>query len=81
MLHLILQYLMNLALLLLDELPNTLRGGDPGESISVAAAKARNANIKWGCYLCKLLAWILRDDHCSKALANFGKHSLWGPND
>jgi hypothetical protein len=78
MLDLLKQYLANWVLFLFDQSLNTLRGGDPGESISVAAAKARLENKKWGCVLCDLLAWILRTDHCTKALNNFGKHSLWG---
>jgi hypothetical protein len=80
MLRLAWQYFMNW-ILLLDEFANTLRGGDPGESLSVAAANAQVAGKRWGCVACKVLAVIFRTDHCAKALANFGKHSLWGPND
>jgi hypothetical protein len=78
MLNLLKNYLVNLLMWLLDEGANTLRGGDPGETISVAAAKARNQGKPWGCVLCRFLAMLLRDDHCTKALNNFGHHSLWG---
>lgn len=77
MMQMLWRYLMNY-ILFMDQFFNLIRGGDPGESISVAAAKARNQEVIWGCVLCKALGWILRTDHCSKALANFGKHSLWG---
>jgi hypothetical protein len=81
MLNLVWQYIFNWIIFLFDQSLNTLRGGDPGESVSVAAANARNAGKKWGCVLCNILAVILRGDHCTKALAKFGKHSLWGPQD
>jgi hypothetical protein len=81
MLRLVWQYIMNWIIFLFDQSLNTLRGGDPGESISVAAAKAQLAGVRWGCVLCKILAKLLRDDHCTASLAKFGKHSLWGPND
>lgn len=78
MLDLLKRYFLNFLIWLLDEGLNTLRGGDPGETISVAAAKARLQGKPWGCKLCKFLAVLLRGDHCTKALNNFGKHSLWG---
>lgn len=71
-----LQYLMNW-LIWLDEGINTLRGGDPGESLSVAAGVARNNGRTWGCVLCKLLNLIQRN-HCDRALNRRGHHSLWG---
>jgi len=70
------QYLTNW-LLWLDEGFNTLRGGDPGESLSVAAAVAQGEGKHWGCILCGLLGMI-RKNHCASALANERKHSLWG---
>jgi hypothetical protein len=81
MLRLLWQYVLNWIIFLFDQSFNTLRGGDPGESISVAAAKAQLAGKPWGCRTCKVLAVIFRGDHCAAALAKFGKHSLWGPND
>lgn len=60
------RYFLNLAILL-DEAVNTLAGGDPGETISSRAYKAQQANKRWGCVLCKALAWITRGNHCQKA--------------
>lgn len=59
-------YWLNL-LVALDELGNALTGGDPGETISSRAAKARNEGREWGCLLCRLLDWI-QNDHCKDAL-------------
>lgn len=64
-------------LIWIDEGVNTLRGGDPGESLSVAAAVAEGEKRLWGCILCRMLGWIEKD-HCAKALAEERKHSLWG---
>lgn len=71
-----LTYLLNW-LIWLDEGINTLRGGDPGQSLSVASAIARNQGKTWGCIFCKFLNAISKD-HCDKALKNEGNHSLWG---
>jgi hypothetical protein len=76
MLTYLLQYLNNW-LIWLDEGVNTMRGGDPGESLSVAAATAQGNGKVWGCVLCRLLGMIVKD-HCATALANERKHSLWG---
>lgn len=78
MLNLVWRYLLNLIIWAFDESLNVLRGGDPGESISVAAAKARKQGKPWGCKMCKILDVIFRKDHCTDALKNFGQHSLWG---
>lgn len=77
MLNLFWRYILNLVIWFLDEGLNTLRGGDPGETISVAAARNRNAGGRWGCVLCRVLGLLLRTDHCTNALNNWGKHSLW----
>jgi hypothetical protein len=55
-------------LVALDEFGNAVTGGDPGETISSRAAKARNEHLLWGCVLCRVLAWITRTDHCTLAL-------------
>jgi hypothetical protein len=64
-------------LIWLDEGLNTLRGGDPGQSLSVAAGIAQTQGKRWGCILCRFLSWF-QANHCAKAVANEGKHSLWG---
>lgn len=60
------QYFINIAIWL-DEGLNLFTGGDPGETVSSRAAKARMANKKWGCILCKILGWITQTDHCQRA--------------
>lgn len=47
----------------LDQLLNTITGGDPDETISSRAAKARNEGRAWGCWLCGLLD-RLDPKHC-----------------
>jgi hypothetical protein len=51
----------------LDQLGNAILGGDPDETISSRAAKARARGAGWGCVLCKILDAVHRD-HCTKAL-------------
>lgn len=62
------RYLLNL-LILLDEIGNTLTGGDPGETISSRAGKAMQAGKRWGCVLCKVLDLFQRD-HCMLSINN-----------
>lgn len=52
-------------LISLDQLLNVLMKGDPDETISSRAAKAKIKNKKWGCILCKILDWFDKD-HCEK---------------
>lgn len=52
----------------LDEFGNAVTGGDPGETISSRAAKARNNGRAWGCVLCKFLN-VFQKDHCTEALS------------
>lgn len=52
----------------LDEFGNAITGGDPDETISSRAAKARNEKRLWGCVLCKVLAWITATDHCTLSI-------------
>jgi hypothetical protein len=49
-----------------DELANAATGGDPGETISSRAFKAKVAGRKWGCVLCRLLDTI-QADHCKNS--------------
>ena len=59
------RYLLNLAVVL-DEVGNTLTGGDPGETISSRAYKAQQNDKAWGCILCKFLN-VFQKDHCKIA--------------
>lgn len=62
------RYFLNYAILL-DEAVNTVFGGSPNETISERAAKARNAERRWGCVLCRVLGWI-NPGHCDNALTS-----------
>ncbi len=53
-----------------DEGLNTLTGGDPGETVSSRAEKARQNNRKWGCVLCWVLDKIQKN-HCKIALEKY----------
>lgn len=54
-------------LVALDQLLNTILGGDPQETLSSRAAKARLKGKAWGCLLCRLLDRAQKD-HCTKSL-------------
>ncbi len=60
------RYILNV-LIALDQLANAVLRGDPDETLSSAAGKARNAGRRWGCVLCRVLDWI-DPDHCNKAI-------------
>ncbi|MDE3023314.1 MAG: hypothetical protein KGI54_15945 [Pseudomonadota bacterium] len=61
----------------LDQFCNAILGGDPAETISSRAAKARNEGKQWGCILCKVLSIIIQKNHCTKSLdANVGSNSI-----
>jgi hypothetical protein len=60
------QYLINFAILL-DELGNTLTGGDPGETISSRAGKGLKEGKTWACVLCRFLD-LFQKDHCLKSI-------------
>lgn len=49
-----------------DQLGNVALNGDPDETISSRADKAREQQKRWGCVLCKLLDYIEKD-HCTKS--------------
>jgi len=59
----------------LDCLANTVIGGDPHETISARAGKARTAGRLWGCVLCRMLGWIVTKvvgqptDYCADSMA------------
>lgn len=46
-----------------DQLANAAANGDPDETISSRANRARGEGRRWGCVLCRLLDW-LAPDHC-----------------
>ena len=46
-----------------DQLANAAANGDPDETISSRANRARSEKRRWGCRLCRLLDW-LDQDHC-----------------
>jgi hypothetical protein len=58
----------------LDCLGNALAGGDPRETISSRAGKARANGVMWGCALCLVLGWIATlifgkpTDHCAQSV-------------
>mgnify|MGYP003441953793 len=49
-----------------DQLGNVALNGDPRETISSRADKARDKNRKWACVLCKILDRIEKD-HCKNS--------------
>jgi hypothetical protein len=51
----------------IDQLANTITGGDPDETICSRAAKAMRDKKMWGCVFCKLLDFYEKD-HCTKSL-------------
>jgi hypothetical protein len=54
-------------LIAIDQLFNAILGGYPDETISSRAAKAELRGDKWGCVLCKLLAYVDKN-HCEKVI-------------
>lgn len=54
-------------LISVDQLGNTLAGGDPDETISSRAGKAKQEGKRWGCVLCRILNWFDRG-HCDKSI-------------
>ena len=53
---------------------NAVAFGDPRETISSRAGKARAAGRKWGCVLCAFLGWVATliartpTDHCAQSI-------------
>ena len=54
-------------LISIDQLANTILGGNEDETISSGAAKAKLSGKKWGCVLCKLLDKFDKN-HCEKSI-------------
>ena len=72
-------YLKNIAIGL-DQLANAILGGDPDETISSVAGKARNDGLIWGCWLCKILDAI-DTRHCDGAIEpGEGRRAVWKMN-
>lgn len=53
-------------LIAFDQLLNAILGGNPDETLSHRAKRARDAGRRWGCVLCRVLDLFDRD-HCDKA--------------
>lgn len=51
----------------IDQLANAITGGDPDETISSRAGKARRQGRWWGCVLCRLLDRI-DPRHCAESI-------------
>lgn len=49
-----------------DQLANAAANGDPDETISSRANRARSEQRRWGCVLCKILD-ALDPNHCKKS--------------
>jgi len=60
------RYLLNW-LIWIDLGVNTLRGGDPHETISSVAGKAQQKGERWACVLCRLLNMI-QANHCANSI-------------
>ena len=54
-------------LISIDQLANTILGGNEDETISSRAAKAKLQGKRWGCVLCKLLDKFDKN-HCEKSI-------------
>lgn len=54
-------------LVAIDQFANAVLGGNPDETISSRAAKARLKGRRWGCILCGLLDRLDRD-HCNRTV-------------
>lgn len=61
----------------IDQLGNALTGGQPDETISYRAAKARAVGDRGACVLCGLLD-LFQQDHCAITLANNDKRRTLG---
>jgi len=55
------------ALVSIDQLVNSLFGGDPDETISSRAAKAKRDGKPWGRHMCRMLHWFDKG-HCEKSI-------------
>ena len=58
----------------LDQAANAAAAGDPDESISSRAGKARRRGDTWGCLLCVFLDSLVKD-HCATAIEEDEGHA------
>lgn len=49
-----------------DQLANAAANGDPDETISSRAHRARLEGRNWGCLLCRFLDWV-QQKHCEES--------------
>ena len=61
-----------------DQLINSILGGDPMQTISYRSAMAAATGKKWGCTLCKFLAMIQKD-HCKRTEISTDRAVLMWP--
>jgi len=61
------RYLWNIGVWLSQGLNTILRGGDPDETLSSAAGKAKHKGHWWGCTLCWFLDMVDLK-HCEKSI-------------
>lgn len=66
-------------LVALDQLANTLAGGDPDETVSSRTAKAARAGHRWGHWGCRALDWF-DPGHCDAAIEPDEGHRAVVPN-
>lgn len=52
----------------LDVTFNAIAGGDPGETMSLRAARAAARGSRPGCAVCAILAFLVERDHCGRTL-------------
>jgi len=60
------KWIWNLAISL-DQLVNTILGGDPDETLCSRAAKAKRENKLWGRLLCKIMDYFDKG-HCENSI-------------
>lgn len=55
-------------LIAVDQLGNTLTGGDPDETISSRVGKAAVAGSKWGLRAEAVIDWLFWEGHCRECI-------------
>lgn len=48
-----------------DVAVNVITGGQENETVSYRCAVAARAGKRWGCFMCRLLSWLVQRDHCA----------------
>ena len=75
------KYFWNILVWLSQGLNTIGRGGDPDETLSSAAGKAKHLGHWWGCVLCWFLDKVDRR-HCEKSIEpDEGEEWVYGPKD